>query len=185
MAGRAALVLLSAALAVANDISNDSSCGSKQPSPVKDCDSRDLGSCGNSCCAIDVTVSADPETAYSALKAYLRSGGKDQSFKYVNNTDAAGHNPGDDLTPYKIAFQYIFQGTHTTTGGFVDTIDINIKRNDAGETQLRLFSISNIHGALGDNGQTYKTILYLLQTSGLIWAPVGIVHGCGKKSRAS
>ena len=174
----ALLAALSAALVAAE---NDSSCGSKKPSPVKDCDSRDLGSCGNACCTIDVTVSADAKTAYSALKAYLSSNGKDHSFAYVNNTDAAGHNPGDNLTPYKIAFDYIFQGTHKTTGGFVDTININIKRNEAGETQLRLFSISNIHGALGDNGQTYKTILYLLQTSGLIWAPVGIVHGCGQK----
>lgn len=176
------LVLLLAAAASTAAAANDSSCGGKKPSPVKDCDMRDLGSCGNACCAIDVTfLNTDPKTAYVTLKAYLSSGGKDGSYAYINNTDAAGHNPGDDLTPYKIAYDYIFQGEHITTHGFTDTINVNIQKNAAGETQLRFFSISNIHGALGDNGQTYKTIMYLLQTSDLQWAPVGIAHGCGHK----
>ena len=42
------------------------------------------------------------------------------------------------------------------------------------------FSISNIHGALGDGGQNYKSLVYLLKnfatTSG--YSDPTIVHGC-------
>ena len=59
-------------------------------------------------------------------------------------------------------------------GGYVDTLNFNIKQ-DGDTTTLRLFSISNIHGALGDAGQNYKTLAYILEGRGL-----SVVHGCGK-----
>lgn len=43
--------------------------------------------------------------------------GGDKSFSYVTGPDKAGHNPGDDLRQYNISWDFIFQGTHTTTGG--------------------------------------------------------------------
>lgn len=176
--GALAVVLLAAALVSGNS----SSCGSIQPSTVKDCNSRDIGSCGNACCAVDVTLTATPEKAYTVLKSNLSSGGKDRSFAYINDTDTAGHNPVDNLTPFHVGYNYILQGTHTTTSGYVDTININIKGASGATTQARLFSISNIHGALGDNGQNFKSLAFLLQTSGLEIGPMDVVHGCGGKS---
>ena len=94
---------------------------------------------------------------------------------------AAGHNPGDDLRQYKIPFQFVFQGTHTTAGGYVDTLDFNVRQNDAGDSStLRIFSVSNIHGALGDNGQNYKTIA-TIQESFMGTSSPQILHGCGKQ----
>ena len=46
--------------------------------------------------------------------------------------------------------------------GYVDTLNFNIKQ-DGDTMTLRLFSISNIHGALGDHGQNYKTLSVLLK----------------------
>lgn len=162
---------------------NDSSCGAKEPSVVANCDKIDRGSCGNSCCMVDVHI---PGTAvntsylHELVTGYL-SGGKDGSYTHETAPDAAGHNPGEDLTPYPIKWDYIFQGTHTTTGGYVDTLNFNIARASSTGTSMRIFSISNIHGALGDNGQTYKNIAFLLsgiqpRESG--WS-ITIAHGCG------
>jgi hypothetical protein len=116
--------------------------------------------------------------------SYLKWGGADGSFTYSNTSDAAGHNPGDDLRKYHIPglFEYVFQGTHTTTGGYKDTLNFWVKGFPPKTTAtVRLFSISNIHGALGDHGQNYKTLQYLLDGLGPL-APlpdaVKITHGC-------
>ena len=83
-------------------------------------------------------------------------------------------DPSDNLTMYPIAWDFIFQGTHNTTGGYVDTLKFNLARGNASGTTLRVFSVSTIHGALGDNGQNYKNIAYLLE------GHTGrVVYGCG------
>ena len=67
----------------------------------------------------------------------------------------------------------------------MDTIDLNVKKPKAGAlTVVRLFSISNIHGALGDNGQTYNNIKYLVDSTlpDKTLSSLKIVHGCGQKS---
>ena len=141
---------------------------------------------------VDFTLVTDNSTdIYEQIKGTLMSGGKDGSYKYSTGPDAAGHNPGDNLTfvPNPFKWDFIFQGTHTTSGGYVDTLNFNIGRPDAnGKSTLRIFSISNVHGSLGDNGQNYKNVVSLY---GLILegrargnkivseggpAPV---HGCG------
>ena len=79
-------------------------------------------------------------------------------------------------TQYPIRWDYIFEGTHTTAGGYVDTLKFNIGRPaspDAGTT-MRVFSLSRIHGALGDNGQNYKNIKYMIENH-----EAKIVLGCG------
>ena len=162
---------------------NNSSCGSTQPSPVPDCGSVDLGSCGNACCIADFKGSFNIKEFYSQITDFLKKGGDDGSFAYITGPDAAGHNPGDDLTPYGIAWQYVWQGTHTTTGGYVDTIDFNIKKasDDATEEAVvRVSSRSNIHGALGDNGQNHKNVMSVMNTLRYRSPTPTIVHGCGK-----
>ena len=123
-------------------------------------------------------------TVYTTLVTFL-SNSPDKPFTYSHAPDAAGHNPGDDLTPYPIPYDYILQGTHSTPGGYVDTINANLKTmRGGGYVVLRLFSVSNIHGALGDNGQNYKTLDYLVTTALSTYGKLGvqIVHGCGMKS---
>jgi hypothetical protein len=154
---------------------NNSTCGGDQPSKVPDCDKTDFGSCGNACCTVELALPDSPQDVYKATMGYL---GAADGFSYVTGADKAGHNPGDDLRKYGIAWQFVFQGTHTTTGGYVDTIDINIKNATGGGSIITVFNIANIHGALGDNGQSYKTVKFMADAL----APgvaVKIVHGCG------
>lgn len=61
-------------------VANESSCGSDEPSKVKDCDHTDLGSCGNACCLLDITLAWDAETAYN--------GKADSSFSVMPLTSA-------------------------------------------------------------------------------------------------
>ena len=77
------------------------------------------------------------------------------------------------------------QGTHETTGGYVDTIDMNIREvhdDKKFKSVLRLASRSNIHGALGDHGQNYKNNAFLafkLYPS-YTEEDIDIAYGCGK-----
>merc|ERR1712080_436311 len=159
------------------------SCGPKSPSPVKDCDKRDMGSCGNACCVVDVSTDfshGNSTDLYEKIKQFLMKGGDDGSYTYVTGPDAAGNNPVDDLTPYKIAWKYMIKGTHKTTGGYIDSVWINIKVVD-NNLITRFGSISEIHGALGDNGQTFKNIAVLFE-SNFVQPPMSfsIIHGCGQ-----
>ena len=157
----------------------ESTCG--KDSKVADCDHPDLGSCGTACCSLEVNLTTSAPLAYGEIKAFLETGGQDASYAYSNYTDAAGHDPSDAL-PDGIpgGFQYIWQGTHATKGGYVDTLNFWVKPIDGLSATLGLFSISNIHGALGDGGQNYKSLVYLLKnfatTSG--YSLPTIVHGC-------
>eukprot|EP00948_MAST-09A_sp_MAST-9A-sp1_P002449 g2449.t1 len=160
---------------------NESTCGA-DPTKVKNCENVDHGSCGNACCIVDYSFSKNTtaEDTYKILKGFLEKKGTDGSFAYVTGSDSAGHNPGDDLRPFNIptGVQFIFQGTHTTTGGYVDTIDITISEKN-GIITSRFGSRSGIHGAYGDGGQNYKTIFYMLQET-LQVEDVDIVYGCGQ-----
>ena len=147
----------------------------------------DLGSCGNACCAVDCVIGQgyDPEEVFEAMKEILSDHGSDGSFTYSDGSDASGHNPSPDLRPYNLTAKFIFQGTHSTTGGYVDTLNFAINEDDQGSLSVRAFSISNIHGALGDGGQNYKTLAFLSQeienTQGVSCQSLNIVYGCGGK----
>merc|ERR1711934_952812 len=177
------LLAISAFLCVAVCIyANETSCGSDRPSKVKDCDKVDLGSRGNACCIVDFTLETNATDTYDHFKAWLSKGGNDGSYAYVTGPDKADHNPGDDLRKYGIGFDFIFQGTHTTTGGYVDKIDFNLSPLKSGGCRMRASTISGIHGALGDNGQTYKTLMAMWEgrKKGETWS-AAMVHGCGGK----
>ena len=74
----------------------------------------------------------------------------------------------------------MFQGQHQTDGGYLDTLDFNIVKKDEGSV-VRAFSISNIHGALGDAGQNYYTLSYMFDKMGYKDAGLKVVYGCGKQ----
>ena len=146
------------------------------------CGKVDFGSCGNACCTVSVDWDLTPKEAYQTIKSFLKSGGEDNSFTYSTGPDAAGHNPGEDLTPYSIPQQYILQGYHFTTGGYKDVLNFNfVSTNNGASTTINGFSLSLIHGALGDGeGQTYKNLHYLFTTIAKE-SDLNIVFGCGKQ----
>merc|ERR1712224_1188672 len=131
---------------------------------------------------MDFQLRTSPSDTHARFVKWLKGGGPDGSFKYVTGPDAAGHNPGDDLRQYNISWQFIWQGEHATTGGYVDKIDFNVQSGgSAGGSLLRISTVSGIHGALGDNGQTYKTLAVMLGDAQAKDPQFKskIIHGCG------
>jgi len=160
--------------------SDGSTCGPDSPSKVPGCDHADHGSCGNACCIVEFEVHATADVTHNVIKTWLDLA---PSYAYVNSSDAAGHNPSD--IPDSSPFDYIMQGTHITTSGFVDKIDMWLRHGTGfgrEYTSIRAFSSSGIHGALGDNGQNYKNIDYLLENAlgdyGTVFRK--ITYGCGQ-----
>ena len=199
------LLLLLVTLSVAARAqANNSSCGPDRPSKVPGCDHPDMGSCGNACCVVNLELPFGVDDVYNTSVAVLKSGGPDGSFTHVVGPNAAGVDPSDDLRPYGIPWSYVFQGSHVTTGGFYDNIDINLSplpgkaglnaaAGNPGNTAIRMSFRAGIHGALGDNGQSYKTLQYFAEAClaqfkarglGLddpAAYPIVPVFGCGMK----
>ena len=190
------LFVAAAAAVIAGAESHNSTCGLGTTVPAG-CEYPDLGSCGNACCVVNVTGvhAANSEDVYNTLVSYLKSGGADGSYTYVTGPDSSGNNPEDDLRQYNISWDYILQGTHTTyPGKYRDTIDLAIYKGEkASKTKLtdktqdeeftiRAFNIANIHGALGDHGQSYKSLDYLVDGAFGGSAKLTRVYGCGLSS---
>ena len=75
----------------------ESTCGRFQAVRVPGCEHVDRGTCGNACCALQISSRRVPTLVYSDLRAWLVSGGADGSYRYVNMSDGAGHRPSDRL----------------------------------------------------------------------------------------
>lgn len=69
----------------------------------------------------------DTTHSYAKIKKYLEGGGTDGSYNYNTGPNEAGLNPGDDLRQAGIPWQFIFQGAHTTTKGYVDHINMYVE----------------------------------------------------------
>ena len=113
---------------------NDTTCGD-DPDKMPNCNMPDHGSCGNACCILDMVLRDSPQAVYNQTVAFLKAGGYDGSFAYVTGPDAAGHNPDDYLgagVGPTSSWWYIFQGSHSTTGGYIDTLNFFLKANAAG-----------------------------------------------------
>jgi len=156
-----------------------STCGLEKSRPA-DC-KEDMGSCGNACCALDIEVSKAPEALYADLKQILTSGADSHAYSYVPGTMPFKEHPPDDLRDFNIKHKFIVQGSHTTSGRkYVDTLNFNIRASSGSSSVLRAFSISNIHGALGDAGQNYMNLAFVLRALGADPSSATELHGCGK-----
>jgi len=172
------------AAAVSATPTSTGTCGATPTPP--DCDKHDYGSCGNACCLVELSVAPPAIDAYNTIAAYLESGGSDGLFARRSGPQPPSmQDPTDDLTPYEGAkpWMYILQGTHQTSGlHYEDTINVAIKQDAGAETVVaRLFSTSEIHGALGDDGQNFKNVMTVLQdVFGATASQVHVKHGCAQ-----
>jgi hypothetical protein len=146
-----------------------------------DCDHPDMGTCGNACCTMRITVKDDSLATYKAIKKALKSG-VDGTYFYRGGGDP---NPADDLRQYKISqpkkYDFILQGGHNCPhykDENADILNFNIAHTPRG-TSVEMFSISMVHGALGDAGQNYKTLSHLIENLELDITQGHMVHGCG------
>jgi hypothetical protein len=142
------------------------SCGGDSPSQVEDCQNVDFGSCGNACCRLEFQAPAGQSTdsVMQALNASFTSRGPDGA--YTPQMTAEGTLGFGDLKQFgsPMGVDWIGQVFHTSPHPYTDTINFNI-RNTEGGVVVKAFSISQIGGALGDNGQNYKNIVNLLKAA--------------------
>jgi len=166
-----ALLLVSLKAALAKKA--ESPVGSCGVTPNADC-VNDMGSCGNACCSAEFKTSMGVGEAFEALQSYLEDGGADGLFAYVGGSGGLNIPAAQGST-----WDSIFQGTHTTIKArYVDTLDFAIRSAKDGGSTVRAFSISNIAGALGDEGQNRRTISLMGQDLGL--GSMKVLFGCGE-----
>lgn len=171
------------------------SCGPDQPSKVEDCLNVDFGSCGGACCKMDFKVKGSTDVVMDTLNRTMSKGGPDGAYEL--QMTAEGTLGFGDLTQFGSpqGTDWIGQAHHTTSGSahYVDTLNFNIKKGD-GYSLVRAFSVSQIGGALGDNGQNYKNLITVMKAAfgkafkggsvdGSCPAPALQVAGCGWKDK--
>mmetsp|Transcript_82866 Transcript_82866/g.208776 ORF Transcript_82866/g.208776 Transcript_82866/m.208776 type:complete len:394 (-) Transcript_82866:214-1395(-) len=162
------VLFIAGCLSAAAVESPEASCG-MTPSP--DC-LNDMGSCGNACCAAEFPSSLDFAPLFDKITVYLKAGGADGLFNYT------GGASGLSLATPDGAWTTICQGTHTTfKKRYIDTINFAIRKLPEGGSIVRMFSISNTAGALGDMGQNRRTVSLLGRELGL--GPMAVLFGCG------
>jgi len=137
------------------------SCGGARPSLVEDCQNVDFGGCGGACCNVVASLEKmDMTTAMQILNSSLADGGPDGG--YALQMTAEGTAGFGDVRPY--GGGWIGQVKHTTVGGFVDQVNFHIQQGDGiWGSKIAAFSVSEIGGALQDNGQNYKNIVMALK----------------------
>lgn len=153
----------------------ESPSGSCGVTPVPEC-MNDMGSCGNACCAAEFRTDKTPSEVFALMTRYLESGGSDGLFGYkTGGTSGLGISGGADQGTW----DSIFQGTHTTIKmRYVDTLNFAVRTKPEGRgSVVRAFSISDIAGALGDEGQNRRTVS--LVGSDLGFGPMSVLFGCG------
>eukprot|EP00731_Ephydatia_muelleri_P031524 Em0023g31a len=139
-----------------------------------DCDHPDCGSCGNACCALEFLFPLGPDTAFKTLVTDLQNGGADSLYTYVGSSD---------LRPYNLTSgaMYMIQAIHTTlVMRYNDTLDFVVVSTSSSPplfSVVRIFSVSQIQGALCDAGQNYKNIVGFIKGLGVEYVQ-RTVFGC-------
>ena len=116
----------------------------------------DWGSCGNACCSLAITTKDSPEAAIALLNATVSRGGPDKH--YTAQVTAGGNLFFDDLRDYDVPknANYIGQSFHVTDNGeFTDTQNWVVYPHGGTGSKIVGFSISQIGGAYGDDGQNW------------------------------
>ena len=133
-----------------------------------DCDRADHGTCGNACCKLSIHLNKVVTTTIAAaLNTSLSEGGPDGRFRLMP-THANPHGFAD-LRPYHISrsggreVHFLGQAWHETEKHtYNDTVNLLVMSLGKG-TILEAFSISQVGGAYGDDGQNFKNIAVLVK----------------------
>jgi hypothetical protein len=137
------------------------------------CDSHlDKGSCGTACCKLAVVVTHSPEKAVQMLNGTFHAGGPDN--QYTAQMTAEGTSGFADLRQYKIDVDFIGQTYHVTDKGtYTDTQNWLVYSQPDGGSKIVGFSISQIGGAYGDDGQNWWNLNQIFKS---VWPGTDVVH---------
>ena len=124
----------------------------------------DFGSCGNACCKLAIITLDSPARAVEKLNGTISAGGPDN--QYSPQVTAGGNIFYDDLRPYNIDVDFIGQSYHVADKGtYTDTQNWVVFPEEKGGSKIIGFSISQIGGAYGDNGQNWYNINNVFSTT--------------------
>eukprot|EP00605_Chrysophyceae_sp_TOSAG23-4_P000982 GSChrysophyteH1.ASY1.ANO1.1082.1 assembled CDS len=132
------------------------------------CNHPDQGSCGNACCKLSFQLALPTEKVMSALNTTIHTNGGPDGL-WTPQMTAEGTSGIADLRPYNAPVDFIGQAFHQTKNGlYTDTINFTIApvaKSDSSEpmSQIQAFSLSQIGGAYGDDGQNFYNIVSLIQ----------------------
>jgi hypothetical protein len=140
------------------------------------CDTHlDFGSCGNACCRLYIKTKDTPEQVMAKMNSTLLGGGPDG--QYSAATMAGGGAGFEDLRQYNVGVDFIGQSYHVTDNGvYTDTQNYLVYPvDDKSEMKSKIvgFSISQIGGAFGDDGQNWFN---LAQVFGSLYPDAPIDH---------
>jgi hypothetical protein len=149
------------------------------------CENVDMGTCGNACCSVTIPFLSGI-TAMNVLVALESTFppppalGPDGHFTLQGTAETNGKPGFADLRQYNLTAQFIGQLWHSTPSlAFNDTLNLVVYKDS-----LTIFSISQIGGALGDQGQNYKNIWTVYQAIEPYFATTPtITFGCGKGNK--
>ena len=149
-------------------------------------DHLDFGSCGNACCKLYIKTTDSPEAAMNKMNSTFIQGGPDS--QYTTPTLASGTVGFDDLRPYGVEADFLGQTYHVTDKGtYTDTqnwVVYSINDGSKMKSKIEGFSISQIGGAYGDDGQNWYNLAQIFQT---LWPESEISHAdksCMQKSNS-
>lgn len=138
-------------------------------------DHLDYGSCGNACCKLWIKTSDRPEVAASKMNSTFLAGGPDKQYSAA---PMAGGTVGfEDLRQYHIPADFLGQSYHVTDKGtYTDTqnwVVYNVDDDSEMKSKIVAFSISQIGGAYGDDGQNWYNLAQIFMS---LWPNSEIGH---------
>ena len=172
-------------------VSDEGTCVNSKGELPEDCEHVDYGTCGASCCAVEVAVPGiDPIDAYDRLSKALSNGGPDGRYSKDNSKDDVQNEIPFSYSP-PLPWRFTMSGRHTTaescnsagacTAGFADTLRVSVGVSSSGGdlamTRVRMFSMSGPSSALVDRGQGFKNLAFLSRSLG--WPAPSPTFGCG------
>lgn len=144
------------------------------------CRRVDFGTCGNACCTLDYETRESPEAIADRLAKSLRKGGPDG--QYALTPLASGQTGFTDLRQFDVPAHFLGQAKHTTARkGYSDTVNLAVFPAIDNGAKVRVFSVSDIGGALSDRGQNHRNIETLMNGVGLKVETARLVFGCGQE----
>lgn len=129
------------------------------------CKNVDEGSCGTACCKLNFYLEGETTTeVMNKLNSTLGASGPDGL--YIPMPTAEGTMTFGDLRPYDKPVDFIGQAWHTTANlMYNDTLNFLVAAVDEGKsTQVTGFSISQLGGSYGDEGQNYYNLVQLMDS---------------------
>ena len=144
------------------------------------CKHEDFGTCGHSCCAMQIVAPKDCDTkcAYRRILRSLSMRGPDQRYRLLNATDLRELEGA-----YRHNIEFMIDARHQTEHYHKNQIIqlvLSPVTTMGNQALVKGFSLSVGHDSLRDFGQNYKNLAELMKSIFFDADRIAILHGCGR-----